>query len=154
MRKLILIALLFLSGGGVGYYLFLELLPVYSTDRILLAVTGGSKNLNRWYYIPAVSGKQRTVRMASPDFYYAYCLFDLSASKLKIAIAPWAGFQSLSVYDLNDRHVTSFSLETGKTFSTILSQLPMSKGFLLLRRVRTGPLRKDLGDQCEAIPLT
>lgn len=151
MRRGIIFSFLFVAGAIGGYFLFLQFLPVYTTNRILMAVTGGKKELHRWYYIPGLSGKDRAVRMASPDFYYSYCLFDLSADKIQVKVAPWDGFQTLTVYDLRDRHIKTFEVEEGKQFSTVLSDLPVTKGFLMLRRVRKGPYRTDHGDLCQKI---
>jgi uncharacterized membrane protein len=63
-----------------------------------LSAAGG---VNAWRVGERVSADSRQIVRPSPDFAYSSCAYDLSEGPLRLQVAPWDAYWSLSLYGAN-----------------------------------------------------
>ncbi len=77
---------------------------IYAVPNVLMGVAierlsaGG---FNRWRVADRVGPDARTVVRPSPDFAYAACPYDVGEAPVRIHVAAWEAYWSLSLYAAN-----------------------------------------------------
>lgn len=56
---------------------------------------------NAWHLGERVTQRSRTIVRPSPDLAYSACPYDLGAGPVRIHVAPWSDYWSLSLYAAN-----------------------------------------------------
>jgi len=77
---------------------------IYAVPNLLMGVaikrlSAGGDNV--WLVSDRVGPDARTIVRPSPDFAYAACPYDLSDGPIRIRVAPWDTYWSLSLYGAN-----------------------------------------------------
>lgn len=129
--------------------------------------------INQWMLSPRITEDSRTIVRPAPDFAYSVCVYDLSRGPVRIRVAPWGQYWSLSLYGansdnffvLNDRETRDGAGElvivrAGKASpegSERVAQSPSARGVALIRRLAPtadtyeGAAEAARGDVCAAI---
>lgn len=78
---------------------------IIATPRVLMnaayARLSAAGGVNAWRVGERVSPDARQIVRPSPDFAYSSCAYDLSDGPLRIHVAPWETYWSLSLYSAN-----------------------------------------------------
>lgn len=108
---------------------------------------------NDWRIADRVTPLSRQIVRPSPDFAYSACPYDLSRGPLRIRVAPWDEYWSLSLYAANSdnyyvlddraaRHGADLTLiRAGQAPPDVLTpvvQSPTTRGVALIRRLAPG----------------
>jgi uncharacterized membrane protein len=130
----------------------------------------GDGRVNAWRLGERVTQNSRTIVRPSPDFAYSACAYDLSNGPVRIHVAPWSDYWSLSLYAnnsdnyyvLDDREaqngadvllIRAGSSAPAREPATIV-QSPSQRGIALIRRLAPTPdaysaaARVSHGDVC------
>lgn len=77
---------------------------VYAVPNLLMGVAIkrlGEGGYNTWRVAERVGPDSRTIVRPSPDFAYSACPYDLDDGPIRIRVAPWGAYWSLSLYSAN-----------------------------------------------------
>jgi len=110
----------------------------------------GEAGVNQWHMAPRVTEASRTIVRPAPDFAYSVCAYDLARGPLRLRVADWDQYWSLSLYGANsdnffvldDREVRGDAeiilMRQGRAAPDHAEQVvqsPSSKGIALIRRL-------------------
>lgn len=137
----------------VAHAAFIFAYPSIIMSTAMARFAGQGENV--WRQLPRITEASRGVVRPSPDLAYAVCVYSLANGPVRIAIAPWGEYMSLSLfadntdnfYTLNDRqmpeggaiviiHQASQGLSAAdrtSAFATV--QSPSARGLALIRRL-------------------
>lgn len=76
---------------------------VYAAPRVMMNVafdrlSNGGALVNAWRISERITAESRAIVRPSPDFAYAACPYDVSRGPVRIVVAPWQSYWSLSLY--------------------------------------------------------
>ncbi len=170
MKRIIIFSLIGVFGLFFGFAAYVTTYPRIVMDRTLTRIAMDGEFLNTWRMGRRPGPDSRGVVRPSPDLAYAICVYDLSNGPLKISVAPWDDYWSLSLYAANtDNYWTvndkifpdgvEIVLQSGKgdaTSSSIVKS-PTLRGAALIRRLaptkelyeKAAALNND--DKCETV---
>jgi uncharacterized membrane protein len=80
----------------VAHVAAINALPLVLMNAAMQRISNG--RYNTWHMAPRVTPASRGVVRPSPDLAYAACPYDLSQGPLRISVAPWNSYWSLSLY--------------------------------------------------------
>lgn len=130
---------------------------IFATPRVLMSVAfdrlsaGGS---NTWTIADRVTPLSRAIVRPSPDFAYAACAYDLADGPIRLRVAPWHAYWSLSLYAANsdnyyvidDREARNGAVVTLMRPGTLVLngggravESPSTRGIALIRRLAPTP---------------
>lgn len=160
---LILVFVVGLGAGAAGYlWGYPQIVMAEVMDRI--SERGTMRHV--WRAGPRTGPDSRVIVRPSPDLSYAACVYDLSEGPVRIQVAPWDDYWSLSLYALdtdnfwtaNDRDYPDgltidlmppgFGEETASAPGIIQVQSETTAGVALIRR-----LAPDAGRHAQAVAL-
>jgi len=101
MRRVLILSVIVVVGVAAGFAVYVDVYPRYVMDKTLTRIAAGGENLNRWRMGRRPGPKSRGVVRPSPDLAYAICVYDLAQGPLRVRIAPWDDYWSLSLYAAN-----------------------------------------------------
>jgi len=98
--------------SGWGKYIVAALLvavvthivAIFAVPNVLMNVALqrlGGGHYNAWHLGDRVTAASRTIVRPSPDFAYSACPYDLATGPVRIHVAPWNDYWSLSLYANN-----------------------------------------------------
>ncbi len=115
----------------------------------------GVDGTNMWHVADRVTAESRRIVRPAPDFAYSACVFDLSDGPIRLRVAPWDSYWSLSLYAdnsdnffvIDDREVeydaeivlTRGAQEAPENVTAVAS--PSTRGIALIRRLAPDPGR-------------
>lgn len=133
----------------LAHFAYVNAVPRMLMSVAMSRIAGGERNA--WRLAPRVTPDSRTIVRPSPDFAYSACSYDLSHGPVRIDVAPWDGYWSLSLYADNsdnffvvdDREVEggvhvmlSRSRPADNTDASVrVVQSPSVRGIALIRRL-------------------
>ncbi|MES1158569.1 MAG: DUF1254 domain-containing protein [Terricaulis silvestris] len=85
----------------IAHLITVNMLPGIAMNTAMDRVGGHGLKLNQWTLSDRVSEDSRAIVRPSPDFAYSACVYDLSHGPVRIAVAPWSAYWSLSLYGDN-----------------------------------------------------
>jgi len=148
MTRIIVFALIAIAGLFIGFAAYVVSYPRMVMDRTLTRIAMDGEFLNKWRMGRRPGPQSRGVVRPSPDLAYAICVYDLSDGPLKIRVAPWDDYWSLSLYAANtDNYWTvndkmfpdgvEIMLQPGNSRATSPSivESPTLRGAALIRRL-------------------
>lgn len=106
--------------------------------------------LNTWIHAPRVSERSRTVVRPSPDLAYSACVYDLKDGPVRVRVAAWDDYLSVSMFQsntdnfftINDRRagagVDLLLVEKGRTppaAAGLVVESPSRRGIIVQRRL-------------------
>lgn len=137
-----------LIAGGLTHVAIVHAVPRLLMQRAIERI--GDGRVNAWRVGERVTPESRAIVRPSPDFAYSACAYDLSHGPIMIAVAPWDGYWSLSLYadnsdnffTLNDREARTGGeitlVHAGRAHpedaSTVVES-PSRRGIALVRRL-------------------
>lgn len=77
---------------------------IHAVPRLLTGVAIsrlGEEGFNKWTVAPRITEEARTIVRPAPDFAYSVCAYDLARGPLRLHVAPWGQYWSLSLYAAN-----------------------------------------------------
>lgn len=80
----------------IAHFAYVNAVPRMLMSVAMTRIAGGEHNA--WRLAPRVTQESRTIVRPSPDFAYSACSYDLSQGPVRIHVAPWEGYWSLSLY--------------------------------------------------------
>lgn len=101
MYRWLIIALLSLAAGAVGYVLTMNSIPNAIMGVAIKRVSQDGKAFNVWNHGPRTTEASRAIVRPSPDLAYSSCAYDLSKGPVRITVYPWTDYYSLSLYQAN-----------------------------------------------------
>lgn len=126
--------------------------------------------LNTWIHAPRVSERSRTVVRPSPDLAYSACVYDLKDGPVRVRVAAWDDYMSVSMFQfntdnfftINDRRagagVDLLLVEKGRRpaeAAGLVVESPSRRGIIVQRRLAPTQQRFDAAaavrsnDACE-----
>lgn len=116
--------------------------------------------INRFAFGRPVTPESRAIVRPSPDLVYASCVYDLSGGPVRISLAPWDDYVSLSLFAANTDNFFTMNDRAGAPIDIVLvakgQQAPAGagkvvvspsvKGLALDRRLAPTPERFALAD--------
>ena len=106
--------------------------------------------INTWLHAPRVSERSRTVVRPSPDLAYSACVYDLKDGPVRVRVATWDDYMSVSMFQsntdnfftINDRHASEgvdlVLIERGHKppeEAAMVVESPSRRGIILQRRL-------------------
>ncbi|HVV32540.1 MAG TPA: DUF1254 domain-containing protein [Vitreimonas sp.] len=169
--------------SGLGKYVWTALLVailthaalLYGFPRVLMSTAMqrvGQGHFNAWRPAPRVTEASRGIVRPAPDLAYSICPYDLSHGPIRIQVAPWRDYWSLSLYQdnsdnyfvIDDREARGGAditlVRSGATppeHSSQVVESPSTRGVALIRRLAPTQSAYDAasavakGDVCAAI---
>lgn len=171
MKAWIGAAAAFVLVAATAHMIALDRIPKSIMADTLDRLDRGGERVNTWIHAPGASPEQRTVVRPSPDLAYSLCIWELDEAPLRISLAAWPSYWSLSLYaDNTDNFAVWNDREHADGIEILLIgpgaevpaadarvvEAPSSRGLALSRRLlqdnRAGPdalaeIREQ--DQCE-----
>ncbi len=169
--------------SGWGKYAVAALLAAVITHFVIIFVTPNVlmdvafKRLgsaNAWHLGQRVTQTSRAIVRPSPDFAYSACPYDLGNGPVRIHIAPWGDYWSLSLYAANSDNYYVLDDREAQTGADVLliragsappdhetamiAQSPSQRGIALIRRLAPTPdtyaavAQVSRGDVCASAP--
>ena len=78
---------------------------VIAMPRVLMSAAyariSAAAGVNAWRVAERISAESRQIVRPSPDFAYSTCAYDLSDGPIRLHVAPWETYWSLSLYGAN-----------------------------------------------------
>lgn len=127
---------------------------IHAVPRVLMGVAIerlGQSGLNSWRVADRVTPLSRQIVRPSPDFAYAACVFDVSRGPVRIRVAAWSAYWSLSLYaDNSDNFYVVDDREARQGLDIVIArqrsreieragaafvQTPSTRGIALIRRL-------------------
>ncbi len=137
--------------------------PSVIMGKAIARVAQGASGVNRFNHQPPVTPQSRAIVRPSPDLAYLSCAYDLTNGPVRIRIAPWDDYVSLSLfaantdnfYTINDRVMGDALYEVtlirkGKPIpegAVNVVESPSVKGIALERRLAPSAERFALADE-------
>ena len=137
--------------------------PNVIMSKAIARVAQGAGGVNRFNHQPPVTPQSRAIVRPSPDLAYLSCAYDLTDGPVRIRIAPWDDYVSLSLfgantdnfYTVNDRTMGEVPYEValiGKGApvpqgAMHVVQSPSVKGVAMERRLAPNAARFALADE-------
>jgi len=133
-----------------AHLIAINMLPRLEMGTAMDRLSGQGARMNMWQMSDRVTEDSRAIVRPSPDFAYAACVYDLSHGPVRIAVAPWSAYWSLSLYAdnsdnffvLDDREAQGGAeitlLRTGAQPPEHAAQAvesPSTRGIALIRRL-------------------
>ncbi|WP_428312044.1 DUF1254 domain-containing protein [Hydrocarboniphaga sp.] len=147
MRRLLRVALLALAVAVATHYAAVVALPYLSMQLAMRAISFGGERVNSWLHARPVTPDSRRVVRPAPEFAYSSCVYDLSRQPLRIHVAAWPAYWSLSLYAANtDNFLTMGDRDHPEGVELVLVQgdqaagtvhSPSTRGIALIRRLVT-----------------
>lgn len=100
MRVLLAIAL-FIAAAAAGHWAALDLLPQRVMEKAMSVIVESAGGMNQWRHTPRITPQSRNVVKPSPDLAYSVCIYDLTRGPVRLRVAPWEDYASLSLYAAN-----------------------------------------------------
>ena len=128
--------------------------------------------LNTWIHAPRVSERSRAVVRPSPDLAYSACVYDLKDGPVRVRVAAWDDYMSVSMFQsntdnfftINDRRATAgvdlVLVEKGGEHpdaAGVVVESPSRRGIVIQRRLAPTQQRFDAAaairasDTCERL---
>jgi len=139
--------------GAIAIAVLTHLAFINAIPRVLTGVAIsrlGEAGYNQWHVAPRVTEASRTIVRPAPDFAYSVCVYDLSRGPLRLRVAEWDQYWSISLYAANsdnyfvldDREVRGAAeivlLRAGREppdDAELVAHSPSAKGVALIRRL-------------------
>mgnify|MGYP006268045757 CR=1 FL=1 len=86
---------------AAGFATYLYVFPRSLMDTTLTRIAEAGDGVNTWRPARRASPESRRVVRPSPDLAYAICVYDLSNGPVRLTIAPWKDYWSISLYAIN-----------------------------------------------------
>jgi uncharacterized membrane protein len=87
------------AAAGVAVLAHLAVISAIPSALTGVAISRlGEAGFNRWLVAPRVTADSRTIVRPAPDFAYSACAYDLGDGPLRLYVAPWGEYWSLSLY--------------------------------------------------------
>lgn len=134
---------------------FMLLYPGLVMDKAIERLSRQGTATNQWLHSPRMTEDVRVIVRPSPDLAYSSCVYDLSKGPVRLSVAPWGDYLSLSLFDdntdnfytLNDRQMPADGAAVilhhkgqavpdtlrRSAFATVES--PSERGIALIRRL-------------------
>lgn len=133
--------------------------PKLIMDRAMHGASFGATEINQWRHAPRAvptppdaPAEKRGIVRPSPDLAYSICVFDLRQGPVRLRVAPWDDYVSLSLYAANsdnfwkqnDRDAGGKAIEivlahkgdaTAGAAGLARVESPSAKGIALIRRL-------------------
>ena len=170
MRYLGPLAVLFVTALA-AHWATLAYAPSLIMDRTLSTLENRGIAEHAFTTPQRITPQTQAVVRSSPDLFYSLCRYDfdeVSGGLVRIKMAEWSGYQSLSFFDAQTNNFATLR-RTGTSAETFLASptfdnrtdhpsIPTTRGVILIRRLAP---TQDLFDQamevakedkCEALP--
>lgn len=144
--------------GALAIAVVTHLAIIHAIPRVLTGVAIsrlGDAGFNQWRVAPRVTEASRTIVRPAPDFAYSACAYDLSDGPLRLRVAAWDAYWSLSLYADNSdnyfvlddrevrgdgevvlvRHMRDAPEDTADDPALRVAQSPSQRGVALIRRL-------------------
>ena len=162
MRILLAIAL-FIAAAAAGHWAALDLLPQRVMEKAMTAISENAGGMNQWRHAPRITPDNRNVVKPSPDLAYSACIYDLTRGPVRLRVAPWEDYASLSLYAadtdnffvINDREMPSGGYEAvlmaagapRPVTGLPIIESPGPRGVVLIRRLAPDPFSFERSDR-------
>lgn len=143
------------ASACAAHGLTLGLGPGVIMDRAMTALEVRGVRLHAFTTPQRVTPRTQQVVRSSPDLFYALCRYDLSGSdtQLRVSIAAWPDYQSLSFFDARTNNFSTLRLtgqarkvrlfrpgampegRSGKVGDELWIESPSTRGVVLIRRL-------------------
>lgn len=157
MRRKLTIAAALAAGFVIAHIVTLQAIPgVIMTVATKKIGESAGLDANTFRLSPRVTPQSQTVVRPSPDLAYSLCLYDLSEGPIKLTVAPWHAYSSVSFYDARTNNFATIRAENGadillasknSDFSADVAHerhvSPTRTGVILIRRL--APTEADYG---------
>lgn len=135
--------------------------PYVLMDAAMKRLSRDGAVLNAWIHAPQVSERSRAVVRPSPDLAYSVCVYDLKDGPVRVRVAAWDDYMSVSMYQsstdnffvINDRQspagVDLVLVKKGQTppaGSGVVVESPSRRGIVLQRRLAPTRRRFEAAD--------
>lgn len=88
----------FLAAAAVAHFAVLAAIPGWIMDETLLVLGRDGARVNTWIHARPASPDSRVVVRPSTELAYSLCVYDLSGGPVRVRVAPWPDYWSLSIY--------------------------------------------------------
>lgn len=144
MKRLVCPALLAVGVAVATHYAAVLAFPYLRMEAAMRGISGGER-VNVWLHARRVTPDSRRVVRPAPEFAYSSCVYDLSQHPLRLHVAAWPRYWSLSLYAANtDNFLTLGDRDHPAGVDLVLTagdapaaavHSPSTRGIALIRRL-------------------
>jgi uncharacterized membrane protein len=144
MKRVLYPALLAIGLALATHYAAILAFPYLRMEAAMRGISGGGERVNTWLHGRRVTPESRRVVRPAPEFAYSSCVYDVSQHPLRIHVAAWPRYWSLSLYAANtdnfltlgDRdHADGVDLLLAADDTPAAIRSPSKRGIALIRRL-------------------
>lgn len=112
MIRFVITVMTLLAGMFTGYHLMIRAMPGVMMSGVYAKFNDAGMPVNAFAPPRMITAENQTIVRSSPDLVYSICLIDVSGGPVRIRGRAWAGYASLTVFDMNTNAVLVGSLDS------------------------------------------